>query len=285
MMRRALLALPLLLAGCSSGPGAAPDGGLFGATCFAPPDGGVFLTGLPAPVPGCTAPPSATGVLDLAALGWAPQGGVLVVPPSTAGVALPVVFAFHGAGGSGAEARTRFALEGPIDGGAIVVYPNAIQGTWDITRVSGDGRRVDRLIGLLSQHYCVDPERIYIAGFSAGAVFTLYLGCNVPGTFRSIAAVAGTDSRFDTGCCRAPVSGIFIHGTRDETIPIVEGRSARRDTLARDQCSTRSTPDGPNCVGYACPVPWAVEACEWDGDHDIPDWAGAEISRFFSLSP
>ena len=36
--------------------------------------------GLSAPVPGCTAPAAATGVLDLAALGWAPQGGVLVVP-------------------------------------------------------------------------------------------------------------------------------------------------------------------------------------------------------------
>ncbi len=284
MMHRALLALPFLLAGCSSELDLVPDGG-FPPACFAPSDGGVFARGLSAPVPGCAAPPGTVGVLDLATLGWAPVGGLLVVPASDPGTALPVVFVFHGAGGSGAGVRARFALEGPSDGGAILVYPNAVEGTWDITRFSPDGRQVDRLIQLLSERYCIDPDRVYLTGFSAGAVFTLYLGCNVPGAFRGMAAVAGSDSRFDTRCCQGPISAIFIHGTQDSDIPLIEGRRARGHTLARDQCSGSTAPDGPHCVGHACPAPWAVDACEWDGDHDIPDWAGAEISRFFSLSP
>ena len=283
-MRHALLAL-LLLAACSSGTTALPDGGLFAPACFVPRDGGVFLTGLPAPVPGCAAAPGATGVLDLATLGWAKQGGTLVVPLTTPGTPLPVVFGFHGAGGSGDEARTRLALEGPADGGAIFVYPNAIQGTWDVTPASQDGRRVDALLQLLSASYCIDPERIYIAGFSAGAVFTLYLGCNVPDTFRALASVAGTEARFDTRCCTAPISGVFVHGTQDEAIPLREGRAARSHTLERDGCSSSPEPDGPHCVGYACPAPYAVDYCEWSGDHDVPDWAGAEITRFFSLVP
>ncbi len=133
--------------------------------------------------------------------------------------------------------------------------------------------------------YCIDPERIYIAGFSAGAVFTLYLGCNVPGAFRAMAAVAGSDRRFDTSCCTAPISGLFIHGTQDEAIPLLEGQAARSNTLHRDGCSSSPAPDGPRCVGYACPAPYAVDYCEWGGDHDVPDWAGAEIARFFSLLP
>jgi len=283
-LRHALLAL-LLLTACSSETTALPDGGLFPAACFVPGDGGVFLTGLPAPVPGCAASPGATGVLDLATLGWAKEGGLLVVPPAAPGTALPVVFAFHGAGGTGDEARTRLALEGPVDGGAILVYPNAIQGTWDITPGSRDGRRVDSLLRLLSRGYCIDPERIYIAGFSAGAVFTLYLGCNVPGAFHAMASVAGSDRRFDTSCCTAPISGLFIHGTQDEAIPLLEGQAARSNTLHRDGCSSSPVPDGPHCVGYACPAPYAVDYCEWGGDHDVPDWAGAEIARFFSLLP
>ena len=83
--------------------------------------------------------------------------------------------------------------------------------------------------------YCIDPARIYISGFSAGAVFTLYLGCNVPQTFAGIAVVAGSDARFDTRCCTKPVSGIFIHGARDEAFSLQEGRAARGGVASRDQ--------------------------------------------------
>lgn len=279
-MRHATLAL-LLLAACSSSP--AYDGGVV-STCFQPSDGGVFVTGLHAPVPGCTVPPGPTGDLDLATLGWSRQGGVLVVPQGIdAGAPIPVVFVFHGAGGTGADARARFALEGPADGGAIFVYPNAIQGTWDIRAVSLDGRRVDLLLRLLSESYCIDTSRIYMAGFSAGAVFTLYMGCNVPGPFRGMAVVAGTDDRFDRGCCTGTLSALFIHGTQDDVILLSEGQRARDDTLARDSCGLPAVADDANCQSYACPAPYAVDWCQWGGDHDVPPWAGAEISRFFSL--
>lgn len=281
MIRHVLPAL-LVLAACSTS--TEPDGGgTFAPLCFNPPDGGVFVSGLASPVPGCAAPAGPTGVLDLAALGWAPQGGVLVVPDSPPGTPLPVVFAFHGAFGTGADLRDRLALDDAVDGGAILVYPTAIAGTWDITQVSPDGRRVDRLISRLADTYCIDPSRIYISGFSAGAVFTLYLGCNVPQTFAGIAVMAGSDARFDTRCCTKPVSGIFIHGSHDEAFSLAEGRAARAGVATRDHCSATTTPDGAHCFAYACPAPWAVDGCEWDGDHDLPDWAAAEVSRFFSL--
>ena len=98
MMRHALLALLALvaLAACSTST-ENDGGGTFAPLCFAPPDGGVFLAGCPRRCRGAPRRPDRPGVLDLAALGWAPQGGVLVVPPSAPGTALPVVFAFHGA--------------------------------------------------------------------------------------------------------------------------------------------------------------------------------------------
>ena len=150
--------------------------------------------------------------------------------------------------------------------------------------MSPDGRRVDRLFGRLAQSYCIDPARIYLSGFSAGAVFTLYLGCNVPQTFAGIAVVAGSDSRFDTRCCTKPVSGIFIHGFRDEAFSITEGRAARGDVASRDYCSPASSADGA-MLRLRLSVPWAVDGCEWDGYRVLPDWAGAEIARFFSLTP
>ena len=283
-MRQVPLAFFLLVTGCSSAPDLGTDAGTDLSQCFRPSDGGVFVTGLPAPIPGCAADAGATGELDLASLGWVREGGVLVVPPTAAaGTALPVVVVFHGAGGSGEQARARFGLEGPADGGAIFVYPNAAQGTWDIRAASVDGRRVDNLLRRLAESYCIDRERIYMAGFSAGAVFTLYLGCNVPDTFRGMAVVAGSNERFSLSCCHSAISGIFIHGTQDEAFPLEEGQRARNYTLRRDGCASSSIPDGSQCQAYSCPVPYSVDYCEWSGDHDVPPWAGSEISRFFAL--
>lgn len=284
---RHLLVPPLLLILSCASPVLDPgnrDAGQQPAACFRTGDSGVFVNGLPAPVPGCTMPPGPTGTLDLAALDWAPNGGVLVVPPAAAqGTPVPVVFVFHGAGGSGEAIRARLGLESATDGGAVFVYPDAALGTWDIRPGSLDGNLVGSLLDRLSGSYCIDPGRVYISGFSAGAVFTLFLGCNVPATFRALAVVAGTNQRFTPGCCKSAISSLFIHGTEDEAIPILEGRQARDAALHRAGCADTSAPAGAYCQEYTCPSPYVVDSCEWSGDHDIPPWAGAEISRFFGL--
>ena len=277
---RPLFLASLMLGACGSSP---PDPGPAPVVCYAPRDGGVFLTGLVAPVQGCSAPLLDAGVYDLGDLGWSRQGGVLVVPASPPGQAVPVVFGFAGAGTPGATFRSELALEDSVDAGAIFLYPSAVQGTWDIGPSSLDANRVDTLLRFLAGSLCIDPDRIYIAGFSAGAVFTLYLGCNVPGTFRGMAVIAGTESRFDRRCCTEPIPALFIHGTHDEAIPLTEGLSARREVLDRDGCTTGSAPDPLGCIDFACPVSSPVTSCEWDGDHAIPTFAAAEISDFFSL--
>jgi len=279
-MRRLLLAL-FVLTGCSDPLLPAADGGpVSSSQCFGPPDGGVFLSGLSAPVPGCALPAPDSGVFKLSTLD-AIADGVLVIPPAADGTALPVVFAFHGAYETGAVAQEEFDLEGAADGGAIVVYPTASQGAWDIRPDSRDGLKLDRLLRSLSEAYCIDPRRIYIAGFSSGAVYTLWLGCNVPATFRALVAVAGTDTRFDLNCCKGSISGMSIHGTLDDSIPYSEGVEANNYVLVRDGCSTASTPDGAHCAAYTCPAPYAVDFCSWNGTHQVPDWAGAETWRFF----
>ena len=274
----------LLLAPLGCSPLTPPDDGGSGSQpiCYAPPDGGVFLTGLTAPVPGCSRTGAPTGVIDLDDAGWSKQGGVLVVPPSAPGTPLPVVFAFHGAFSSGQTLRANLGLEAAADGGAIFIYPNAFQGTWDIGPHSLDGRRTDTLLRLLSENYCIDPDRISITGVSAGAVFTLYLGCNVPDTFHALGVVAGTSSRFDNRCCTHPISGLFIHGTADEAVPLFEGQAARDEVILRDGCRGVGVPLDAHCSSYTCPQPLAVNYCEWGGTHEIPDWAGGELWRFVS---
>jgi hypothetical protein len=219
-MPRAGLSL-LLLVGCVSSLSPATDSGSDGpgpSACLVPSDGGVLAVRPATPAPGCALGPRDGGLMDLGSLGLALQGGLLSIPDAPAGVALPVVFVFHGAGSTGAAART-YGLEAAADGGAIFVYPDAVHGTWDVGGRSADARRVELALRRLSETRCIDPDRVYVTGFSAGAVFTLYLGCNVPTAFRAMAVIAGSDWRFDTRCCQGAISALFIHGTADDTIP------------------------------------------------------------------
>lgn len=286
-MLRARLSL-LLLAGCASPlPDLPSDGGSDGShplVCFTPSDGGALDVRPPTPVPGCALGHRDGGVLDLGTLGLALQGGLLSIPDVPAGVALPVVFVFHGAGGTGAVART-YGLEAAADGGAIFVYPDAVHGTWDVGGGSQDARRVELILRRLSETRCIDPDRVFLSGFSAGAVFTLFVGCDVPAPFRAMAVIAGSARRFDTRCCTGSISALFIHGTADDTIPPLEGELARNATLNRDGCSSTPATSSPECQAYPCPAPWAVEFCSWSGGHEVPDWAGEEIWRFFETVP
>jgi polyhydroxybutyrate depolymerase len=279
---RAVL-VPLLLAlGCST-PTGVP---LSDSLCPGALDGGVFVTGVNTPSPGCSAPAASTGVIDLGDAGWVRAGGLLSVPPSAGGAPLPVVFLFHGAGGSGAHVRENLTIEAAADGGAIFVYPNAAAGTWDLRSFSPDYRMVQSVLGRLSNEYCIDGQKIFIAGYSAGAVFALFVGCNAAPTFRALASIAGTDSRFDRRCCTGPISAVLVHGDTDNAIPVGLGRVARDNILAEDGCGNSPVPDSPHCVTYpGCAAGRAVDWCEHPGEHEIPLWAGAEMWRFFTQFP
>ena len=283
-MRRAALPILLLLGACNAPLHDLPDGGLFGG-CWEPSSSSVFAQPLTSPTAGCSLQGQPTGVLDLRTSGTVPAGGVLVVPEADPGTPLPLVIVFHGAGGTGHDIRERFPLDAATDGGAIVAYPNARAGTWDVGSRTTDGPMVSRLIGWVASQYCVDPARIYAAGFSAGAVFTNFLACNVPQTFRAVGVVAGTDNRFEQSCCHGTVSAMFIHGTADEAIPFAQGQDAAWHVRLRDHCGDGTTPDGSNCSAYACPSSEAVDFCAWSGDHDVPPWASEEVWRFFSAAP
>jgi poly(3-hydroxybutyrate) depolymerase len=197
-----------------------------------------------------------------------------------------VVFIFHGAGGSGADVREYLTIEAAADGGAIFVYPNAAAGTWDLRKFSPDYRMVQTVLGRLSNEYCIDGQKIFLAGFSAGAVFTLFVGCNAAPVFRALGSIAGTNERFDRRCCTGPISAVLVHGRADDAIPIDQGRSTRSYLLAKDGCGTSPVPDSPECVTYpGCAAGRAVDWCEHPAGHFVPEWAGAELWRFFAQFP
>ncbi|OGU76051.1 MAG: hypothetical protein A2W11_06295 [Ignavibacteria bacterium RBG_16_35_7] len=109
--------------------------------------------------------------------------------------------------------------------GFIVVYPNAVQATWNCG-VSGapnvnDVGFIDVLIDTLSEHYSIDKTKIYSCGFSRGGVMSNRLACELNNRIAAVAAVGGTMVKSLASSCfpdrHVPI--LYFHGTNDPIVP------------------------------------------------------------------
>lgn len=132
----------------------------------------------------------------------------------------PLVLLFHGFGGDGASMADLTHL--PIAGsarGLLVATPDGPNHTWQLSGTGSDAAFVDALVGQLSRTYCVDARRVFAAGFSQGAAFSIFYACARPGRVAAIATVAVD---FQLGCTR-PQSILAFHGTADPAVPYQDG--------------------------------------------------------------
>jgi len=164
---------------------------------------------------------------------------IIHIPPSYNGTAMPLVFVLHGVGGSDqGMIGTGMSLKADQEN-FIVVYPN---GTGDprgfndlifpqpITTVDDIGFFRD-MISRFEQRLRVDPKRIYVAGFSNGALFTYQLGAELTGQLAAIAIVEGSIGTHEGGSSlvipepSGPLPVVIFHGEKDTTVPYNGGLS------------------------------------------------------------
>lgn len=152
----------------------------------------------------------------------------LSVPRADAGVALPVLMAFHGGSGRDYPFPQQREFEELVEAeGVIAVYPLAElvppnEGEWQLNTSESstqDIAFVEALIDDLSARYCVDSSRIYATGYSLGSMFTYELACHLDARFAAIASLAGTMPVTPNSCALAEnVSIMHIHGQDDSII-------------------------------------------------------------------
>ena len=163
-----------------------------------------------------------------------------VYRPSQVGAAPGLVIVLHGVFGSGFQAESSTGFDAQADRlGWLVAYPDGVLDGWDAfgdTPYWGRHPGVDDvafvrgLIDRLSASNRLDPDRIYVTGFSRGAMMTYRLGCELSGRVAAIAPVSGNMATADGSAagvpCQlsSPVSVFAIHGTADGSIPIAGGR-------------------------------------------------------------
>lgn len=183
------------------------------------------------------------------------------VPPQYDGsTPLPLLVALHGGGGDmtlQADDRYYGQISQSDRRGFIVAFPNGYSAfasgklaTWNAGRccAAARDRHVDdvgfirAMVGHLAQQLHVDRRRVYATGMSNGAMLAYRLACEMPDTFRAIAAVAGTDNT--TACApQRPVSVLHIHAQDDDHVLFNGGAGAtfRNEALVTDFVSVPDT--------------------------------------------
>lgn len=207
---------------------------------------------------------------------------LLVVPQSyVATTAYPLILGWHAIGSTGAQARTLFDIEG---GDAIFAYPDGLPPTnrrWDTSSAASvDVAFFDSLVSEISGAYCVNPQRIFSAGFSMGAFLVARLGCWRGNVLRAIAVVSGNGV---SGTCTGEVASWHAHGLTDATIPFSQGDSGRQFFADRNGCAaaTQDVSPVPCVANIGCAADLPVHMCAHGGGHEWPSFAGSGIWSFF----
>jgi polyhydroxybutyrate depolymerase len=158
---------------------------------------------------------------------------VLLVPSGYDGsTPMPAVFDIHGSGSNPEEERliSGMAIEAEQSGFVLIMPVAAVDfppggHTWNVpvdNALPSDVEFVRAALRDVSARVCVDPGRVYAAGFSGGARLASQLACELSDRIAAIGAVGGL--RCPEGCApRRPVPVIAFHGTADPINPYPGG--------------------------------------------------------------
>jgi len=209
-------------------------------------------------------PPEGAGRLGR----WIVSGGltrtyVLRVPPGyTPNSTWPLLIAFHGGGDTGPGFEELTGLTALADAvGVIVAYPSAYQGSWAVgcDCTTADGANIDdvqftrALIGQLEDSLSIDPDRVFVTGFSLGAMLVHRLACELADIITGAATIEGTLHSLVAADCQParPLPVLMMLATEDPAVPwdgeaTATGRfysadETRRFWVARESCDTTPT--------------------------------------------
>ena len=97
----------------------------------------------------------------------------------------------------------------------VVVSPMTPKPDWEPQRVK---HFVERIVHDHSKRYRIDPERIYLTGFSMGGYGTFHTACGYPEMFAAIAPVAGSGVPELAEKLQTVPTWAF-HGDKDNVVP------------------------------------------------------------------
>jgi len=144
--------------------------------------------------------------------------------------ASPLVFMFHGGGGSGRQFQMNSSRMDVVADreNFITVYPDGtgMIRTWNGGGCCGAGVRnnvddvgfVAALLDHLEANICLDRRKVFASGMSNGGIMSYRLACDLSERIAAVAPVAGTDMTLSCSPTRQ-IPVMQIHGTADGHVP------------------------------------------------------------------
>lgn len=229
---------------------------------------------------------------------WLVEGGersaLVARPANSDGRPAPLVFVFHGHGGSSRQAARSFRLH-ELWPEACVVYPQGLptpgaltdpegrRSGWQMRAGAQDDRDL-KFFDLLREGFAgeaeVDAARVFATGHSNGGAFVYLLWAERHEVLRAVAPsgaiLAGRDARL------RPLPALHVAGMRDALVKF----SWQERMMDRILEVNRGGGRGPSVPGEATYPPKGEGGAEtvlflYDDGHRLPPEAGERIASFF----
>lgn len=226
----------------------------------------------------------------------AARDALVYAPKSATATGTPVVFVFHGHGGTARQAARSFAInrEWPE---AISVYMQGLNTPGRLTDPEGkkpgwqhgagvlgdrDLKFFDAMLAKLKKDYRVDEKRIYSTGHSNGGAFTYLLWETRPDVF---AAFAPSGAATKNAASLKPKPALHIAGEKDPLVKF-EWQKLTIDAVKKvNSCDADGESWDKNCTNYPSKSGTPFVAFIHPGGHEFPSAAPAAIVKFFKEHP
>lgn len=210
----------------------------------------------------------------------------------------PVVFVFHGHGGSARQAASSFAMETQWPE-AIVIYMQGLDTPGQLTDPGGnrpgwqaevgdqgdrDLKFFDAVLARGKKEYRVDDQRVYCTGHSNGGSFTYLLWLARPDVFAAVAPSAAA-ARFARQLKPKPA---MICGGEDDPLVKPAWQRLTMEVVRRiDGCSRtgESWEKENGCTLYASGTGTPMVTFIYPGGHELNAASPALIAKFFKEHP
>jgi len=262
----------LVLAGFALAAGACSRANLDAVTRAPTGDGGPdTATPVTCPSPALQAGDS----METVRVGGVSRNYVLHVPAAYDGSKpVPLVVDFHGLVVSGMQQRNLSTFPDEVDPeGVVMAFPTGLAGpsgnAWNVgpccVPTADDVAFARALVLQVSATACIDPKRVYAAGFAIGGGMAYVLACRAADVFAAVAPSSFDLLQETVGDCKParPITVISFRGSSDMLVPYEGGFSqvvpgmpvtllGAQATFQKwgeiDQCTgAPSAPDGNGC--------------------------------------
>jgi polyhydroxybutyrate depolymerase len=216
----------------------------------------------------------------------------LVYPPTKETDAAPVVFAFHGHGGTAKSAARSFHFQ-DLWPEAIVVYMQGVPTPGRLTDPQGkrngwqhdvgdhedrDVRFFDAVLESLRKEHKIDEDRVYATGHSNGAAFTYVLWAARPEVLAAVAPSAGGSRSIRS---LQPLPALHIAGRNDPLVKFAGQQLVMAAVRRINGCAEEGKEWATDCLIYESDQGTPLVTFIHSGDHKYPAEAPELIVRFF----